>query len=75
MSEPKAYLRAGEAAELLYVTSRTVWRWAELGLLPYTRTLHGHRRYKRADVLALRDRLNPPDELVELLSGSNEEAS
>ena len=40
-----SYLRAGEAAEILQVSPKTVCRWAMDGKLPYQRTLGGHRRY------------------------------
>ena len=43
--QPSAYLRVGEAAELLQVSPKTVCRWALDGKLPFQRTLGGHRRY------------------------------
>ena len=42
---PPSYLRAGEAAEILQVSPKTVCRWAMDGKLPFQRTLGGHRRY------------------------------
>jgi excisionase family DNA binding protein len=39
------YLRVGEVAELLQVSTKTVGRWAMDGKLPFRRTLGGHRRY------------------------------
>jgi excisionase family DNA binding protein len=42
---PSAYLRVGEAAEILQVSPKTVCRWAMDGKLPFQRTLGGHRRY------------------------------
>lgn len=44
------YLSVGGAAELLYVSPKTVSRWALEGKLPYTRTLGGHRRFNRAQI-------------------------
>jgi excisionase family DNA binding protein len=43
--QPSAYLRVGEAAEILQVSPKTVCRWAMDGKLPFQRTLGGHRRY------------------------------
>ena len=48
--------KAGEVARLLGVCVQTVGRWARLGELPHTMTEGGHRRFREADVLALRDR-------------------
>jgi excisionase family DNA binding protein len=49
-------LRPREVAELLGVTRPTVARWAREGLLkPVARTPGGHRRYRRGEVLALRE--------------------
>jgi excisionase family DNA binding protein len=39
------YLRTAQVAELLQVSPKTVSRWAQEGMLPYFRTLGGHRRY------------------------------
>ena len=46
-------LSTGEAARLLKVGTTSIKRWADEGVLPYTRTAGGHRRFDRADVLAL----------------------
>ena len=40
-----SFLRAAEVAAILQVCPKTVARWAQQGLLPYQRTLGGHRRY------------------------------
>jgi excisionase family DNA binding protein len=45
MPDPRPWLRTSEAARRLYVTPRTVLRWADRGLLAHRRTLGGHRRY------------------------------
>jgi len=52
-------LTSAEVAELFRVDARTVTRWAEKGRIGSFRTPGGHRRFHRADVLAL---LAPPQE-------------
>ena len=47
------YLTAGEAARLLHVTTRTVDRWADMGLIPCLVTLGGHRRFERSRIEAI----------------------
>jgi len=44
------YLTAGQVAERLHVSTKTVHRWAEQGLLSCTYTLGGHRRFRLSDV-------------------------
>jgi excisionase family DNA binding protein len=39
------FLHPAEVAAILQVSPKTVSRWAQQGLLPYQRTLGGHRRY------------------------------
>jgi excisionase family DNA binding protein len=39
------FLRSAEVAAILQVSPKTIARWAQHGLLPYQRTLGGHRRY------------------------------
>ena len=58
-SEPR-YLRTAQVAELLYVSPKTVSRWAQEGRLPYLRTLGGHRRYPDAEIRALVETLSEP---------------
>jgi excisionase family DNA binding protein len=48
----QAHLRTAEVADLLHVHPKTVARWAKQGLLPYGRTLGGHRRFPET---AIRD--------------------
>lgn len=36
---------SGRAAEILGVTPRTIQLWSESGILEFTKTLGGHRRY------------------------------
>jgi excisionase family DNA binding protein len=47
------FLRSAEAAAILQVSPKTVARWARQGLLPYQRTLGGHRRYPEAAIREL----------------------
>jgi excisionase family DNA binding protein len=54
-----ALLRPREVAELFGVRVSTVTRWAKVGRLPVAvSTPGGHRRYRRADALSLRDGIN-----------------
>lgn len=46
-------LTPAEVAALVYVDPKTVSRWATAGKIPFTRTLGGHRRFRRSDVQAL----------------------
>jgi excisionase family DNA binding protein len=39
-----SFLRSAQVAAILQVSPKTVARWAQQGLLPYQRTLGGHRR-------------------------------
>jgi excisionase family DNA binding protein len=39
------FLWPAEVAAILQVSPKTISRWAQQGLLPYQRTLGGHRRY------------------------------
>ncbi|HEY3810007.1 MAG TPA: helix-turn-helix domain-containing protein [Acidimicrobiales bacterium] len=52
-------LRSQEVAEIFDVTERTVINWAAAGKLPSLRTIGGHLRFRREDVLRL---LAPPAE-------------
>jgi excisionase family DNA binding protein len=51
------YLLPSEVAEVLHVSPETVTRWAKEGKLASRRTLGGHRRYARADIESLAERL------------------
>lgn len=64
------FLLAGEVADMLHVSPKTVARWSTLGYrapdgtmtkLPYVRTLGGHRRYSLAAVAKLIDGLDHSD--------------
>ncbi len=48
-------LTPGEVARMFGVDPKTVTRWASSGKLTALRTLGGHRRYRAAEVRALRD--------------------
>ena len=48
------FLQPAEVAAILQVSPKTISRWAQQGLLPYQRTLGGHRRYPES---AIRDLL------------------
>lgn len=50
-------LTPAEVAGLFGVDPRTVTRWATSGRLTPVRTPGGHRRYRRSEVMALRDSL------------------
>jgi excisionase family DNA binding protein len=52
-----SYLLPSEVAEVLQVSPKTVTRWAKEGKLASRRTLGGHRRYARADIECLVERL------------------
>ena len=53
-----SYLRTAQVADLLYVSPKTVSRWAKEGKLPFVRTLGGHRRYPDSEIRALVDSLS-----------------
>jgi excisionase family DNA binding protein len=53
----KTWLSRSDVARLLDVAPVTIGRWASEGKLPYATTLGGQRRFRRADVLQLVDRL------------------
>ena len=52
-----SYLRTGEVADILYVSPKTVSRWAKEGRLPFLKTLGGHRRYPEAEIRELAEEL------------------
>jgi excisionase family DNA binding protein len=48
-------LKPGEVAAMFGVTVKTLQRWDRAGKLQSIRTLGGHRRYRKSEVLALRN--------------------
>ena len=46
-------LTPAEVAKMFHVDPKTVTRWAQAGKLTFMRTLGGHRRYRRDEVVAL----------------------
>lgn len=52
-SEARELIPVGEAAKLLGVSTDTVKRWEKAGRISSVRTPTGHRRFDRAEVLAL----------------------
>jgi excisionase family DNA binding protein len=55
--ETASYLRTAEVADILYVSPKTVSRWAKEGKLPFMKTLGGHRRYPEAKIRELASEL------------------
>lgn len=55
--ETPSYLRTAEVADILYVSPKTVSRWAKEGRLPFMKTLGGHRRYPAAKIRELASEL------------------
>ena len=52
-STEQSLMTPAEVAELFRVDPKTVTRWADAGKISAVRTLGGHRRYQRDQVLAL----------------------
>ena len=46
-------LTPADVAKMFHVDPKTVTRWAQAGKLTYMRTLGGHRRYRRDEVVEL----------------------
>ena len=55
VNDPSVMMRPGEVARLFDVDTKTVCKWANAGNLTVVKTLGGHRRYMRAEVMALRN--------------------
>jgi excisionase family DNA binding protein len=60
-------LRPREAADLMGVRTTTIARWARMGRLQAVVTPGGHRRYRRGEILDLRQVIEPvpADEEIE----------
>ena len=52
-----SYLRTAQVADILFVSPKTVSRWAKEGKLPFLKTLGGHRRYPEAEIRELAEEL------------------
>ncbi|WP_166344981.1 BldC family transcriptional regulator [Phytoactinopolyspora limicola] len=53
--EYEELLTTGEVARLFRVDVRTVTKWAKTGKLTSIRTPGGHRRFRKAEVMRLRN--------------------
>lgn len=62
--EPPTYLSLSAASQLLGVHSSTLRRWADEGAVPVYITPGGHRRFARADILALAARRPLPAQSI-----------
>jgi predicted site-specific integrase-resolvase len=55
VNDPDVLMKPGEVARIFDVETKTVSKWANAGQLTVVRTIGGHRRYLRVEVLALRN--------------------
>ena len=55
MATSDSLMTPSEVARIFRVDAKTVTRWAQEGKLPFIRTLGGHRRYPRDDIMRLLD--------------------
>lgn len=55
-------LTPAEVAALFRVDPKTVTRWAQAGKISSIRTLGGHRRFRRSEVLALLEAAQLPED-------------
>ena len=53
--DAEALLKPAQVAALFDVDPKTVSSWGDAGKLTVIRTLGGHRRFRKAEVLALRN--------------------
>ena len=51
MSEKDELLTPSEVAQLFRVNPKTVTRWARAGKISAIRTLGGHRRFRKSEIL------------------------
>lgn len=54
MNYTDTVVTTGDAARILDVTPSTIKRWADAGLIPFTRTVGGHFRFDRAELEAIK---------------------
>lgn len=59
VEELPAVLTPGEVAVLFRVSPKSVTRWAARGEVPSFRTVGGHRRFRRDDILPLLEQQQP----------------
>ena len=55
LTEQNELLTRAQVADLLCVSPSTVTRWADEGKLTCVRTLGGHRRYQRREIVEISD--------------------
>lgn len=55
MNHSNGPLTTGQVAAIFGVTTTTVKRWADSGLLPHFRTPGNHYRFKPADIQAFKE--------------------
>jgi DNA-binding transcriptional MerR regulator len=53
LPDAESFLHASQVADLLYVSPKTIARWAKDFRLPYQRILGGHRRYPEPTIRQL----------------------
>src|ERR1051325_117102 len=53
VSNEEEWLITKQVADMFHVKPKTVWRWEIEGKLQADKTLGGHRRYKKSEVLKL----------------------
>lgn len=59
-NEQDILLTPAEAGTILGVDPKTVTRWSRNGKIPASRTMGGHRRYRKSVVLFVRDHGHAP---------------
>jgi excisionase family DNA binding protein len=64
-------MRAGHAARRLGVDASTVWHWGNRGILPFAKTVGGHRRYRPSDVEELARRLEAGEDVEPPAAGAD----